>query len=97
MDHLTTAEAQGDFHFVALFHEALDLLGFEVDVVLVGFGPEADLLHQHGLLVLARLAVLLLLLVLEATVIEEAAYGWDGGRRNFDQVESTLARDLQGL
>jgi hypothetical protein len=62
--HLPTAEAQGYLDPVSVVDEPLDLAGLGSEVVLVRLRAKADLLHEHDLLVLAGLPVLLLLLVL---------------------------------
>jgi len=93
VNHLPASEAKGDFDLVALFHESLDLLRFEIDVVDARFWPQPDLFHEHGLLVLSRFPVLLFLLVLEPAVVQQPADGRDGGWRYLDEVESALPGD----
>jgi hypothetical protein len=95
MDHLPASKAQGHLDLVALLHESLDLFGLEVDIVDAGLRPQPDLLHKHGLLVLARFPVLLLLLVLEPAIVHEPADRRHGGRRYFDQIEAPFTCDAQ--
>jgi len=97
MRHLTPTESQGNFHTVAVFNEPLNLLGLESQVVLVRLRAKADLLHEDDLLILARFAILLLLLILEAPVVEHTAHRWNGVRRNLDEVEPPISRSLQRL
>jgi len=97
MRHLSPAEAQSDLYAVAVFDEPLDLLGLEGQVVLVRLRAKADLLHEDDLLILARLAILLLLLVLEAPVVEHAAHRWYGVWRDLHEVEPPISRSLQRL
>jgi hypothetical protein len=95
--HLAAAEAEGNLDLVALFDEALDALGLEVHIVLVGLGAEAHLFQQNDLLVLPRLAILLLLLVLEPAVVQEPADRRDRGRSYFDEVKPSISRELERL
>jgi len=93
--HLTSAETEAGFDLVAALQEldCLILLGLVV-VVVDGHG-EFDFLDDDDLLLFARGAFGLVLLVEKAAVVLDATDGWDGGRRDFDQVESTFAGNLQ--
>ncbi len=97
MRHLAPTEAKRDFNFVAFFDEPLYALRLEIDVVLVGLGAKPYFLQQHDLLVLPCLAVLFLLLVLEAPVVEEAGDWRDRVRRYLDEVEALIPCELQRL
>ena len=73
--------------------DGLVLLGLVV--VLVDGDGELDFLDDDDLLLLARGAFALFLLVEEAAVVLDAADGRNGVGRDFDQVETALAGDLQ--
>jgi len=55
--------------------------------VLADLGPKPDLFELDDLLILAGLTLLLGLLVLESTVIEQAADGRDDVWSDFDEIE----------
>src|SRR5262249_5994395 len=76
---------------------ATDGAHLEVEVMLVGLGPELDLLDGHERLVLARLFLLLRGLVLELAVIHDAAHRRYRLGRDLDQVESGIFGGAQGF
>ena len=86
--HFAAAEAQGDLHLVAFLEEALHGLHLHVVIVIVDAGAKLDFLDLDGLLLLARLGVLLLLKEAEFAVIEDFADRRSRVRRDFDQVET---------
>ena len=97
MRHLAPAEEDRRLHLVAVGEEALDVLLLELVVVLVHLRPELDLLDLDDLLVLLRLPGALLLLVLIAPEVHDAAHRRHGRRGDLDQVEPLLPRDGQRL
>jgi len=84
------AEADCDFDLIPLFKESADHLDLRGDVVLVGAWSEAHLFEFDDLLILARFALALGLLVLEPPVVHQAAHGWDCVRCYLDKIESPL-------
>ena len=58
---------------------------------------ELDFLDGDDLLLLARGALALFLLVEETAVVLDAAHRGDGVGRDFDQIQAALACDLQRL
>ena len=93
--HLASAEAKAGLNFVAALQELDGLILFCLVVVFVhGYG-ELDLFDDDDLLLFARGALGLFLLVKEAAVVLNAADGWDGGGRDFNQVEPAFAGNLQ--
>ena len=60
-------------------------------------GPELDLLDLDGLLLLARLGLLLLLVEAEPAVIEDLADRGDRVRCDLDEVEAGVLGELQGI
>jgi len=90
MGHLPTAEANGDLDFVSFLEKLLNRLAFEGQVVLVCGRSHTNFLEQSNLLVLARFALLLLLLKLETSIIEETAHRRDGRGGYFDEVAVVL-------
>ncbi len=97
MRHLAPAEAEGDFDLFALADEPLDALYLEVDVVVVGLRAESYLFQQDDLLVFPRLAVFLLLLVLEAPVVQQAADWWHRARSDLYQVKPPVPGKREGI
>ena len=64
-DDRTAAEEDVSLDFGPLLEEVLRVLEFEIVVVVVGLGPEADLLHDHFRLIGLQFLGFLLLLVKE--------------------------------
>ena len=60
--------------------------------MLVGLGTQPDFLQLDLGGVLARVALLLRLLVLEAAIVHQAAHGGRGHWRDFDEVDTGFAR-----
>ena len=88
---LPPPEHDRDLHLVALAQQLLDGARLEVDVVHVDLRLHAHF-TQAGLgLVLARLALLLRLLVLEAAEVHEAGDGGRGLAGDLDEVNVALA------
>src|SRR5258708_2515443 len=95
MRHFTPAEAQRDFHLVALFEKAVHGAHLHVVIVVVDHRPELDLLDLDHLLFLAGFRRLLLGLVFVFAVIENFA---DGGGRiggDLDEIKPGLLRSVQ--
>jgi hypothetical protein len=97
VSHLSPAETQGHLDAIAIFDKALDLPSLGVEVVLVRLRAKANLFHEHDLLVLAGLPVLLLLLVLEATVVDQAGHRGDRRGGNFYEIEPARAGHGEGF
>jgi hypothetical protein len=94
---LPTAEQDGDLHLVAVFEELLGSLGLRVEVVLADLRPQPNLLELDDLLVLAGLALLLRLLILEAAIVEQPTDGRDAVGGDFDEIQIQLAGSLERL
>jgi hypothetical protein len=97
VSHLASAETEAGLDFVAAVQELDCLIFLGLVVVFVHCNGELDFLNDDDLLLFARGAFGLVLLVEEAAVVLDAADGWDGGGRDFDQVESTFAGNLERL
>lgn len=97
MRHLATAELELDAHLVT-FREEVFGVG-DLDEVVMRVDPDAELhlLHLAALMMLMSLLLVLLLDVLVFAVVDDLAHGRIGIRSNFDQVQSTLFRDANGL
>ena len=93
--HLASAETEAGFDLVAALQELDCLVLLGLVVVVVDSDGEFDFLDDDDLLLFARGAFGLVLLVEKAAVVLDAADRWDGGGRDFDQVESTFAGNLQ--
>src|SRR5215471_1198213 len=95
--HLAPAEEDRRLHLVAVLEEALDVLLLELVVVLVHLRPELDFLDLDDLLMLLRRPRALLLLVLIAPEVHDAADRRHRRRGDLHEVEPLLPRDGQRL
>src|SRR6185436_2537264 len=95
--HLAPAEEDRRLDLVPVLEEALDVLLLELVVVLVHLRPELDFLDLDDFLVLLRRPRALLLLVLIAPEVHDAADRRDRRRGDFHEVEPLLPRDGQCL
>lgn len=95
--HLASAEAEAGLDLVAALQELDRLILLCLVVMLVHRDGELDFLDDDDLLLFARGAFGLFLLVEETAVVLDAADRWDGVWRDFDEVEPTFAGDLQRL
>jgi hypothetical protein len=93
--HLASAETEAGFHLVAALQEFDCLIFLGLVIVVIHRDGEFNFLDDDDLLFFARGALGLVLLVEEAAVVLDAADGWDGSGRDFDQVESTFAGNLE--
>jgi hypothetical protein len=93
--HLASAEAEAGLDLVAALQEFDCLIFLGLVVVVVDGDGELYFLHDDDLLLFARGAFGLVFLVKEAAVVLNAADGWDGGGRDFNQVEPAFAGNLQ--
>lgn len=67
------------------------------EVVFRGADAKLHLFELDGLLVFPSFVLPLVKLVEVLPVVNDAAYGGIGGRRNLHEVESLAAREFQGL
>ena len=88
--HLTPAKAQGDFHFVAIAQELIDVAHLDLIVAAVRIGAEFDFFDLDDLLFLAGLGLTLLRLVFELAEIHDLAHRRICVWRNFYKVEPCL-------
>src|SRR5262245_163134 len=65
---------------------------FEFIIVVIGVGPELQLLDLHYVLLFLGFVLLLFQLVLIVAVIDGLGDGWHRGGRNQDQIEAHLLR-----
>jgi hypothetical protein len=82
------AETHLNFHFVAFFEEAACRANTDLQVVLVGAGPQADLLDLGDVLVLLGIPRTLVLLEPESPQVRDAAHRRIRGGGDFDEVEA---------
>ena len=92
--HLASPEHHGELDLVPLFEEPAGVAHLEVEVVLLDPRAHLHFLQLHVVLLLARLARLTLLLVLELAVVHDAADRRPGKRRDLHEVQPLLFRDL---
>ena len=97
MSHLTALEAQRCLDLVAFSQKADGLVFLGLVVVLIDSHRELYFLDGDDLLLLAGGALALVFLVEKLAVILNAADGWNGGGRNFDQIKPALTGDLEGF
>lgn len=91
---LASAEEHRELDLVALFEEAHCSLHFDHAVVVVGLGPQPDLLERNNVPVRSVFR-LFLLEILVSAVIHDPANGRLFGRRDLDEIETGLPRDRQ--
>src|SRR5215468_2878825 len=92
---LAAAERDRELDLVLLLQERPSVLQLGEVVVILDLGTELHFLEMNDVLFLARDALALRLLVLELSVVHDAADRWARGRRNLDQIESPLLRHGQ--
>ncbi|CFO05466.1 Uncharacterised protein [Bordetella pertussis] len=90
MGHFPATEAQRDLGLVSLFEEAAQVTQLDLVVALVGRRAEFDFLDLDDLLLRPGLGLAFLFLVLELTVIHQAANRGIGIGRDLDQVHVAL-------
>ena len=95
MRHLATAEPQACLDLVAFVKEADSLIFLRLVVMLVYRNGEFHFFHDDDFLLFAGRPLALFLLVEEASVVLDAADRRDGVGRDFYEVQTTLACNLQ--
>ncbi len=96
-DDGASAEEDIRFDFVAFLEELDGVLELEVVVVVIGLRAESDLLDLLLFLVSLGFFLLFLLVVEELLVVDDAAHGWCGSRRDLDEIQILLIGHSQGL
>ena len=91
----TSAEEDRRLYLGAFLEELLGMLELELEVMLIGVGPEADLLDDHLGGVGFHLLGLLLLLIGEFLVIEDLANGGIRLGADLHQIQLQLIRHLE--
>src|SRR5258705_4624305 len=97
MGHLTAFEAERSLHLVAFAKKADSLILLGLVVMLIDGDRELDLFDGDDLLLLARGAVALVLLVEELAVVLDLADGGNGIGGDLYEVQRTFAGHLEGL
>jgi hypothetical protein len=97
VSHLTAAETKARFYLVSLGEESDSLVLLGLVIVLVDGYRELNFLEGDDLLLFARCAFALFLLVEITAIILNSANRWDGSGRNLNQVEAPLTRDAERL
>jgi len=92
---LAATEFDGEFGFVTFFEKAEDVIDFEVEVVVVGFGPQLDFFDLDLGGVFAGFFGFLLLLVLELSEVHELANGGGSRFSDFDEVKTLFFGHLK--
>jgi hypothetical protein len=93
--HLASTEEDGGFHLVAFAEEAQHVVLFGLVIVLVHVDPELHFLDRNGVLVFLGFALALFLLVEILAEIHDSADRRLCGGRNFDEIQTTFAGDLE--
>ena len=92
--HFAAAEFQGDLDLHVFAEEIHGMLDFDAEIVRVNFRAELDFLDLVGVLVFPGFLFLLRLFVAELAVIDQAADGRRCIGRDFNQVHSLGARQV---
>ena len=95
MGHLASAEAQTCLDLIATSQKPDGLVLLGLVIVIIDGHRKLDFLHGDDLLLFARGALGLFLLVEITAVVLDAADGRGGVGRDFDQVESPLTGDAE--
>jgi len=95
--HLPWPEPDGDAHVLSLVQEAAGVADLEVQIMVVGLGPELQLLHVVRVLLLAGFLRRLLLLVLVLAEVHDPDDGRAGAGRDLDEVQPHVGSLLSGL
>src|SRR5690606_12564554 len=95
--HLAAPETQRDLRLVALFEEALQVAKLDLVVAFIGAGPELDFLDLDDLLLGLGLGLPFLLLVLELSIVHQAADGGHGLGRALHESELGPFSQPQGF
>lgn len=97
VSHLTALEPQGRFHLVAVCQKADCLVLLRLVVVLVHGDGKLHLFDDNDLLLLSRRTIALVLLVEKLAVVLNPADRRNCVGRNFNQIEATLAGNLESF
>jgi len=97
MGHLAALEAKRRLYLIAIAKEANSLILLGLVVVLIDGNGELDLFDGDDLLLLARGAVALVLLIQELAVVLDLADGRNGIGGDLYQVQRAFAGHLEGL
>ena len=97
MRHFAAAKHDGSLHLVTRLKELYDVSPLGLEVVLGSARAELHFLHFDRPLVFARLVLPLAELVEVFAVVDDAAHGRVRCGRNFHEVQSAFASNLQRL
>jgi hypothetical protein len=94
---LPASKDKGKLNLVPLFDKLTGVFDLNINIVLVGFGTQANLLKSAGVVgFFAGLAGLSLLLIEPFAVVHYPANRRFAGRRHLDKVKSRLASFFEG-
>ena len=97
MGNFTPAKTQGDFAFIPIRQKAADVAQFDVVVAIVRTRTELDFLDLDDRLLRLGFCSAFLLLVLELSVVHQAANRGVGRCSNFHQIHIQLASHAKGF
>ena len=89
MSHLATTEQDGHLHLVVVLKEANCLLHLKLNIVLARLGSNAYLFELRLMLFAFRSP--LTLVVLELSIVHDAANRWFGFGRDLDEIKPVFA------
>ena len=95
--HLTPPKPNGELDLIARIEELRRLPGFGLKIMIPDLRLDANLLQLDDMLVLARLTLPPALFVPELPVVHHATDRRDGVGRDFDEVDPTRARQIEGF
>ena len=97
VSQLPAPENNGYLGLVSLFQKMLDMPNFELEIMLLRLGSQLHLFQMDNGLLLLRIMGLLLLLVLELSIVHNAANRRLCFWRNFNQVQFKIGSGPKGL
>ena len=95
MGELSASEDHRHLDFVSLFKELESVAQFELEIMLVGTRTHTNAFNIGHSLLFLRLPLPLAKLILVFAVVPYAANRRIGGRRDLDNIESTLPSNIQ--
>ncbi len=93
MRHLAAAEAQSDFHFVALLEKPADSFHLDAVIMIVDSRTQLDFLDFDNLLLFPGFGGFFLLQEAEFAIIEDLADRGIGRRDDFDKIKPASSAD----
>ena len=97
MGHLPAAEEHGELDFVVVFEELACLVDFDIQIVIVDRGAQANTTKLALLGVAFGFLLFFALLLLPLAVIHDSANRWFGAGRDFHQIQTSFTSSAFGF